>query len=103
MQTAHQNADHTEESPRNSAQSTRGRPFRKGNPGRRRGSRNKATVVAERLLAGEAEAITRAAINGALDGNVPLLTTLLRLLISPPKERAEPISFRLPDLHTAAD
>ena len=50
----------------------RGRPFEKGrsgNPrGRRRGSRNKATLAAEALLAGESEALTRKAVEMALAG-----------------------------------
>src|SRR5271165_4210396 len=50
----------------------RGRPFEKGrsgNPGgRRRGSRNKATLAAAGLLAGESEASTRKAVEMALAG-----------------------------------
>jgi len=51
----------------------RGRPFEKGrsgNPGgRRRGSRNKATLAAAALLAGESEALTRKAVEMALGGD----------------------------------
>jgi hypothetical protein len=47
------------DSPRNNAAKTRGRPFAKGNPGRRKGARHRATVAAEALLDGEAEALTR--------------------------------------------
>ena len=51
----------------------RGRPFEKGrsgNPGgRRRGSRNKATLAAAALLAGESEALTRKAVEMALAGD----------------------------------
>ena len=42
--------------------------FKKGNPGRRPGSRNKATVAVEALLDGEAEKLTRKAIEMALAG-----------------------------------
>src|SRR5271169_2371069 len=53
----------------------RGRPFEKGrsgNPGgRRRGSRNKATLAAAALLAGESEASTRKAVEMALAGRPP--------------------------------
>jgi hypothetical protein len=39
------------------------KPGQSGNPyGRPRGARNRATVVAERLLDGEADALTRKAI-----------------------------------------
>jgi hypothetical protein len=51
----------------------RGRAFEKGrsgNPGgRRRGSRNKATLAAAALLAGESEALTRKAVEMALGGD----------------------------------
>jgi hypothetical protein len=51
----------------------RGRPFEKGRSGnaggRRRGSRNKATLAAAALLAGESEALTRKAVEMALGGD----------------------------------
>ena len=50
-----------------------GRPFEKGrsgNPaGRRTGSRNKATLAAAALLAGESEGLTRKAVELALVGD----------------------------------
>ena len=48
--------------PRKYVAETRGRPFEPGNPGRPKGSRNKATLAAEALLDGEAEALTHKAI-----------------------------------------
>ena len=53
-------------SSRNNAEKTRGRPFEKGNPGRPEGARNKATLAAQVLLDGEAENITRKAVELAL-------------------------------------
>ena len=55
----------------------RGWSFQKGrscNPkGRRPGSRNKATIAAEKLLAGETEGLTRKAVEAALaDGDAAL-------------------------------
>ena len=41
---------------------TRGRPFQPGNPGRPKGARHKVTVAVEALLEGEAEGLTRKAI-----------------------------------------
>jgi hypothetical protein len=53
--------------------SVRGRPFAKGasgNPaGRPVGSRNKATLLALQLLEGETEALTRKAVEQALEGD----------------------------------
>jgi len=51
----------------------RGRPFQKGQSGhptgRRVGCRNKTTIAAASLLAGEAEALTRKAVELALVGD----------------------------------
>src|SRR5215218_4900464 len=51
--------------PRKNARKTRGRPFRPGNPGRPKGARNKTTLAVDALLDGEAEAITRTAVEMA--------------------------------------
>src|SRR6516225_9807088 len=63
-------------------QMRRGRPFEKGrsgNPaGRPRGSRNRSTLAAQLLLQGEAEALTRKAVELALGGD----PTALRLCLS---------------------
>ena len=59
---------------RNNGADTATRParpgtFRAGNPGRPPGARNKATLAALALLEGEAEAITRRAIELAKAGD----------------------------------
>ena len=60
-----------------------GRPFQKGqlgNPARKpKGVRNRATLAAEALLEGEAEALTRKAIKLGLAGD----TTALRMCLEP--------------------
>jgi hypothetical protein len=89
------------DSPRNNAANTRGRPFAKGNPGRRKGARHRATVAAEALLDGEAEALTRKAIEAALAGDAMALRLCLERIIPPRRER--PVMFRLPGLRSAAD
>jgi hypothetical protein len=57
----------------NTARKQRGRPFepgKSGNPkGRPKGSRNQATLLAEALLDGEAETLTRTMIEKASDGD----------------------------------
>src|SRR6516165_10932389 len=81
----------------------RGRPFRKGqsgNPaGRRFGSRKRATLAAQKLLAGEAEALTRKAVEAALAGNPTAMRLCLRRIL--PRERA--VEFALPPIKSAAD
>lgn len=75
--------------------------FGPGNPGKPKGTRHKATVAAQELLDGEAEALTRKAVELALEGD----TTALRLClerIAPPRKDA-PLKVDLPELHTAAD
>lgn len=83
----------------------RGRPFepgKSGNPsGRPKGSRNETTRIVEALLDGEAEELTRAAIEKAKAGDVPALRMCLERL-SPPRKDA-PISIELPPIATVAD
>src|SRR5271166_6623984 len=76
-------------------QKQRGRPFEKGrsgNPGGRpRGCRNRSTLAAQLLLQGEAEALTRKAVELALGGD----------LIAPHRERL--VAFALPPMRKPAD
>jgi hypothetical protein len=72
--------------------------FRPGNPGRPPGTRNKATLAALALLEGEAEALTRKAIELALAGDTVALRLVLDRLL--PKGRA--VRLDLP-LRTLAD
>ena len=69
----------------------RGRPFKKGrsgNPaGRRTGSRNKATIAAAALLAGESEALTRKAVELALVGDPAALRLCIERILPPCRER----------------
>lgn len=86
---------------RNNAQKTRGRPFPKGNPGRPKGARNKATLAAEALLDGEAEALTRRAIEMALAGDAGALRLCLERILPPRKAR--PVIIDLPEPRTGED
>jgi hypothetical protein len=91
------------ESSRNNAGKTaargRGRPFEKGNPGRPRGARHRATLAAATLLDGEAEALSRKAIELALDGDTVALKLCLDRILPPRRERDVVVnlpSFRSP-------
>jgi len=87
--------------PRKPRAGTRGRPFKPGNPGRVPGSRNRATIAAEALLDGEAGAITRKAIEMALEGDTVALRLCMERLVPPRKER--PVAIELPTITDAAD
>ena len=51
--------------------------FAVGNPGKPKGTRNRATRAIEKMLEGQSEALTQVAIDKALDGD----TTALRLCL----------------------
>ena len=90
----------------NTAEKQRGRPFQlgtSGNPsGRPKGARNHATVLAEALLDGEVDAITRKLIEKAKEGDTAALRLCLDRLLPPRRARAAP--FPLPaKVETAQD
>jgi hypothetical protein len=87
--------------PRNDHEKTRGRPFEPGNPGKPKGARSRATLAAEALLDGEAEKLTRTAINKALEGDSVALRLCLERLVPPRKD--SPITVDLPPITSAAD
>jgi len=82
-----------------------GLPFKKGrsgNPaGRRPGSRNRATVIAEELLDCEVRALTRKVLEMALNGDGAAMKLCLDRIIGPRRER--PVRFALPPIAGAAD
>ncbi|SLN72041.1 hypothetical protein ROJ8625_03781 [Roseivivax jejudonensis] len=75
--------------------------FAPGNPGRPKGTRHKITRAVEELLEGEAEGITRKAVEMALEGD----TTAMRLCLEriAPAKKDAPVSFDLPEMKTAED
>ena len=77
----------------------RGRPFAKGNPGRKQGSRNNALLTSAALLDGEQPELLRLAIDIAKRGNVPMLKFLLARWL--PRERL--IKIDLPRIVSASD
>ena len=83
----------------------RGRPFEKGrsgNPaGRPRGSTNRATRSAASILDGEAEALTRKAVELALGGDASALRLCLERILGP--RRGRPVELALPPIRSAAD
>jgi hypothetical protein len=73
-----------------------------GNPrGRPRGSRNKASLLAESLLDGDAEALVQKAIELAKKGDGVALRLCMERLLPVKRERA--ITIDLPPINSAAD
>jgi hypothetical protein len=82
-----------------------GNRFKKGqsgNPnGRPKGSLNRATLACQELLQGEAEAITRKAIDMALQGDMMAIKLCMERIIA---SRREPlINVKLPKIEKQAD
>ena len=77
-------------------------PGSRGNPnGRPVGSKNKATLAAETILDGEAEALTRKAVELALNGDASAMRICMERLV--PARRDRPISVNLPRVETLSD
>ena len=89
------------DSPRKNAGNTRGRPFQPGNTGKPRGARNRTSLAVEALLHGEAEKLTRRAIEAALDGDMSALRLCMDRIA--PAKKDSPVAFSLPGMETGAD
>ena len=73
-----------------------------GNPaGRAAGCPNKATRIAEALLDGDVEALTRKAVSLALDGDPSAMRLCFDRIIAP--RRARPVQLALPPITEPAD
>jgi hypothetical protein len=83
----------------------RGRPFAKGQSGhpagRPAGARNKKTLAAAVLLDGEAEALTRRAVELAFAGDPTAMRLCIERILPPCRERS--VKFALPPIESAAD
>ena len=69
--------------------------------GRAKGSRNKATILAEQLIEGEGEAITRKCIELAKGGDPTALRLVMERLL--PRRRGRPIQINLPRIECRDD
>ncbi len=85
----------------NNASTTRGRPFEPGNPGRPRGARHKTTILAEKLMAEDAESVVKAVIDAARTGDMAAARIILDRLV--PVRKGRPVEIELPPVKTAAD
>jgi hypothetical protein len=78
------------------------KPGKSGNPnGRPHGSRNKATLALEVLLEGEGEAITRKAVDMALQGEMAAIKLCMDRLV--PVRKDAPVPFDMPTMTNTSD
>ena len=77
----------------------RGRPFAKGNGGRRPGSKNQSTRILETLSDGDKEELVRKGVELAKAGDVAMLKFFLSRML--PRERS--IIIDLPKMESADD
>jgi hypothetical protein len=83
-------------------QDTRFRPGQSGNPaGKPRGARNRATMLAEEMLDGQARELIQKAIDLALSGDIDALRLCISRLCPPRKDR--PVKISIPPIHTCED
>ena len=85
----------------NNASTTRGRPFQEGNPGRPKGARHRSTILAEKLMAEDAEGVVRAVLDAARAGDMQAAKIVLDRLV--PMRKGRPVEIELPPVKTAAD
>ncbi len=85
------------------AKEQRGRPFKPGKSGnsngRPKGALNKSTLAAQALLEGEAEALTRKAIELAKDGDIQALRLCFDRLLPPRRDR--PVTLQVASVDDA--
>jgi hypothetical protein len=73
-----------------------------GNPrGRQAGSRNKATILLEKMMADDGKGVVNAVLEAAKGGDMQAARIILDRICPPRKER--PISCKLPKLEDASD
>lgn len=75
--------------------------FKPGNPGRPKGTRHKITVAAQKLLDADGQALTRKAVDMALQGDTVALRLCLERIVPPRKDA--PVAFDLPEMNNAHD
>ena len=89
----------------NSAKKQRGAPFRKGqsgNPsGKPRGTRNRTTVLAEKLMQDDAGDVVQAVLAAAKGGDMTAARLILERIS--PVRKGRPVYLELPSVKTAAD
>lgn len=89
----------------NGAKSPSGRPFEKGNPGgpgRPAGSRNRATLLLDKLAETDGRDILTKTIEAAKGGDLRAADIVLSR-VWPVRRGGRPVTFELPSIETASD
>jgi len=89
------------DSSNNTALTPRKHGFQPGNPGRPKGARNKATVLAEKLLSADIKDVCNVVTEKAKAGNLDACKVILDRILPVPKSRR--ITFPMREIHSAAD
>jgi ferritin-like protein len=77
-------------------------PGQSGNPkGKRPGTRNRVTLLAEQMMGNDAEAVIRSVIDAAKAGDMQAARMVLERIAPLPKDR--PVAFKIPAISTAAE
>src|SRR3954451_16742050 len=101
--TAEDGADSTPDASKNTKR-TYGRPFEKGNrasPGRPQGSRNSATIMAEKLMQDGIDNIIKTVMDAANQGDMTAARLVLERIV--PVRKGRTVNLTLPQLNTAED
>jgi hypothetical protein len=77
----------------------RGRPFEKGNGGRKPGSRNRTTQMASALIEGKMSELMKTGMAMALERDA----VMMKFFLAPWVPKEPPIHLELPPLRTASD
>jgi hypothetical protein len=78
----------------------RGKPFAKGNPGRPKGTRCKATMLAEKLLSSDIREVCEVVSQAAKSGDLDACKLILDRIFPVPKSRR--ITFPMREIHSVA-
>jgi hypothetical protein len=75
--------------------------FKAGNPGKPKGTRHRATLIAEALIDGSGELLVKKCVEMALLGDAAAMRLVMERLCPPRRER--PVSLAIPKINAASD
>jgi hypothetical protein len=75
--------------------------FKAGNPGKPKGTRHRATLIAEALIDGSGELLVKKCVEMALGGDAAAMRLVMERLCPPRRERT--VSLAMPKINVASD